>query len=66
MDQVDISDGKQHFFFYILGDIKLKKMAKNSKIQEEFSCFCSKSPAEFNLAKGCEVSAVLHHGSYIR
>jgi len=48
------------------GDIKLKKMAKNSKNQEEFSCFCSKSPAEFNLAKGCEVSAVLHHGSYIR
>ena len=41
-------------------------MAKNSKNQEEFSCFCSKSPAEFNLAKGCEVSAVLHHGSYIR
>ena len=41
-------------------------MAKNSKTEEEFSCFCSKSPAEFNLAKGCEVSAVLHHGSYVR
>ena len=46
--------------------MKFKKMAKNARKIEEFSCFCTSTPAELNFEKGCEVSAVLHHGSYIR
>ena len=42
-------------------------MSKNAfKNQDDFACFCNSSPAELNMDKGCEVSAVLHHGSYVR
>lgn len=47
-------------------DEKLKRMANNSYVKDAEHCFCAKSPAENNLEKGCEVAAVLHHGSYIR
>ena len=48
-------------------DPKLKKMARNAfKLDENQSCFCTKSPAEINYERGCECSAVLHHGSYVR
>ena len=49
-------------------DQKLRKMARNAFKEEEESqtCFCSKSPANLNYERGCEVSAVLHHGSYVR
>jgi len=36
------------------------------KTNQDLTCFCESSPAQFNFEKGCEVSAVLHHGSYIR
>lgn len=47
-------------------DGKLKRMASNSYIKDSEPCFCASSPADHNFEKGCEVSAVLHHGSYIR
>ena len=48
-------------------DSRLKRMAKNSHVQaEDQGCFCPSSIAELNYEKGCEVSAALHHGSYIR
>ena len=48
-------------------DSRLKRMAKNSHVQaEDQACFCPSSIAELNYEKGCEVSAALHHGSYIR
>ena len=42
----------------------MKKMAAN--VEADFACHCQNSPAELNTMKGCEVSAVLNHGSYIR
>lgn len=48
-------------------DPRMKRMSSNAyKENEEKPCFCNSSPAELNFEKGCEVSAVLHHGSYIR
>ena len=47
-------------------DSRLKRMARNSHQEPESHCFCQSSIAELNYEKGCEVSAALHHGSYIR
>merc|ERR1719273_341694 len=45
----------------------LKRMSCNAfKTNQDLTCFCSSSPAELNYERGLEVSAVLHHGSYIR
>ena len=41
-------------------------MAKKSHKESDSDCFCESSPSELNYEKGCEVSAALHHGSYIR
>ncbi len=48
-------------------DPKMKAMSE-SALEKGGSnqCFCSSSAAELNLDRGCEVSAVLHHGSYVR
>ena len=49
-------------------DSKLKSMSKDAmkRGDHDFACFCSTSPSELNFDKGCEVSAALHHGSYVR
>ena len=45
----------------------LKRMSRDAfKTNQDSTCFCSSSPAELNYERGLEVSAVLHHGSYIR
>ena len=43
---------------------RLKTMAPPG--DKDFACHCTKSAAEMNSPKGCEVSAVLKHGSYVR
>lgn len=46
---------------------RLKKMASEvTESEANSACHCSTSAARLNANKGCEVSAVLHHGSYIR
>merc|ERR1739844_180727 len=45
----------------------LKRMSRDAfKTNKDLTCFCTSSPAELNYERGCEVSAVLHHGSYVR
>jgi hypothetical protein len=49
----------------IISGKNIKRMAAEAKTGEKL-CFCTKSAAQVNYEKGCETSAVLHHGSYLR